>query len=274
FLFLFDASVIDVGDFHEGLAAVKMELEPHYDESGSLRLTGVGFVNKTGALVIKPIYLPLNENSLDDTYFSGGAACLQKGAWRGMIDRSGHIVMPFVYPYMRPFHSGLAACVVLKDDTGKIISVNDTAHGFQSKAAYTDACAQSLQQQLKEFRSKEIVRFHFRLDIPTNETVFITHGSDAKVKKALTAAIKAMKRPPLGCRMDYNGPLDLVIKDGKVGVAFTRTDPMAQQILTRIKLWRQQRTLDPNSKEWHELDKKIKELSDQIGDDSLTVPGA
>lgn len=80
--------------FHEGLAVAK-------SESGM-----VGFIDKTGALVIPCIYDDA------DTRFSEDGICAAKkdGKW-GYIDRDGNVVIPFEYDNAYGAGDGMASVV-------------------------------------------------------------------------------------------------------------------------------------------------------------------
>lgn len=127
------------GDFHDGVAPVKIEwkrgyidkegeffekeppasepvfetgFHPHYElHYGLVRFVEnqkFGYKDENGNVVIKPQYF-------DAADFSEGLACVKKGktgSW-GYIDTAGKTVIPVQFKQAKPFHEGLAAALVL-----------------------------------------------------------------------------------------------------------------------------------------------------------------
>lgn len=103
-----------VGDFREGLAAVKQNRKGNW-----------GFMDTQGNLVIDCQY-----SSVYD--FSEGLACVQTndgGSW-GYIDTTGNVVIPIIYDHVTYFSEGVAHVVegskgYILDTTGAIIAETD-----------------------------------------------------------------------------------------------------------------------------------------------------
>ncbi|HMQ45823.1 MAG TPA: WG repeat-containing protein [Saprospiraceae bacterium] len=78
----------EIGEFHEGLAAVKYK-------------DGYGFIDTTGKLVIPSIYTKVSN-------FSEGLAAVQKDGTCGYIDYAGQTVVPLDYSKCLDFNEGRA----------------------------------------------------------------------------------------------------------------------------------------------------------------------
>ena len=94
--------------FREGLAAF----------NGS---KGIGFVNKSGEIVIKPQFRDIGHGPLEKGFVNG----LCKASYRrcyGFINKDGEFVIPPIYTNAQPFREGLAA--VLQEDKVIYITPN------------------------------------------------------------------------------------------------------------------------------------------------------
>lgn len=90
---------VDLGSFHEGLAAVKIRGK-----------SGWGFINKQGKIVIPPKYD-------SPAFFLNGLASVAYNGKSGFINKKGEVVVPLLYEGFAHFSDGMAA-VTLNDKYG------------------------------------------------------------------------------------------------------------------------------------------------------------
>ena len=117
-------------EFHEGLSRLYL-----YEGSSGLP-TGVGFIDKTGKVVISPEYSGAGDFS------EGFAAVYKNGKW-GFIDKTGKEITSFQYDSTLSFCEGLAAVIKsgkagFVDTTGKEVvpcTYDDTKGFYQALAA-------------------------------------------------------------------------------------------------------------------------------------------
>jgi hypothetical protein len=103
--FELDRKILATGDFYDGLAPACVE---HSEYTYNNKPARLGFINKTGQFVIKPIYYPDTTN-LQKIRFREGICTLQKEQKFGGINHSGEEVLPFKYILLSDFHEGLCA---------------------------------------------------------------------------------------------------------------------------------------------------------------------
>jgi hypothetical protein len=105
-----------VGDFHDGRARIYLRKRID-DETKSNMNAAVGFIDKTGKIVVEPRF----ETARD---FSEGLAYVEAKDFKGFIDRFGKPAIKTSYGLTKDFHEGLAAVVVNdkdpRDDWGYI----------------------------------------------------------------------------------------------------------------------------------------------------------
>jgi hypothetical protein len=110
-----DAGVLTTAQFVNGCAPFLIK----YKKFVNNYLDGkVGFIDKAGNVIIKPIY--------DEcTYFNGNFAIARDSTGRGMINKSGEIIFPFGGQYIAKCSNGLfiisKQTLSIRDSTNKII---------------------------------------------------------------------------------------------------------------------------------------------------------
>jgi hypothetical protein len=135
---------VSVGGFHEGIARVdhcfidstgKSVLRPSvavdyiwdfHESLAAVQINGkVGYIDKTGNLVIPPKYDNENYSIRDNWHnFSEGLAVVRINGKFGCIDKTGNLVIPPRYAWVQRFSDGLAAVEI----NGKVGYIDRTGN--------------------------------------------------------------------------------------------------------------------------------------------------
>jgi hypothetical protein len=254
-----------VGSFHEGLAPVLKRVSEH-DDAGDYVNARLGFINKSGKLVVECKYRTHYSN-LDDISFNEGLATVQDQDLFGAIDKSGRTVIPFKYTWMSSFHDDLCSTCVLVDSAGDIFDARNNELGYQTKASFIQAYAKALETSLQSLPSRGVVRFDISepYDHPTIHRIIKGSGS-IELDQKLRKMVSETKPPKRGEFMNFGGTMSFVWCQKHVNVAFSPQDPQYALIAERVRLSRETYSL---SNPPIEKQNRLVELTDTIGDSRI-----
>jgi hypothetical protein len=271
-VFKLGPNVVAAGDFHEGLASIEIK-NTDYNEDGFVVDTRIGFIDKTGQVIVNPKYSACRD-------FSEGLAAVRNGLWQsglwGFIDRTGQVVVPYHFADVGAFHDGLAEFLGIVRFDGNVVDLYDHDFGYQMISEYSRAYAKALEKGLNTFRRPSVIRFEVYPDYyhyQKPRVKIISDNLTESEKAILRIRIQNVFPPPIGIWMRQQDARNsgFTLFRGHVACAYTREDPQAELIMKRYKLYDELRGYRNNPRS-NEIRIQITNLDLEINDHGSAGP--
>jgi len=195
-LMVLPRNILTAGDFHDGLAPIAVaanEIKQTRPPSHEIQRFLLGFIDKSGEIVIQPRFLlPLVQPTIQIN-FDHGVAVLRLEDCDEVIDKSGTILKKIPPGSLGNFHDGLARLRVLADKQGNFLDYKDTSHGIQNKSEYESAVTKFVQDQLKDLVAEPPIEFTItpaRIQLATTDI-----NKQKMVPEIVTQQQRGFRRP-------------------------------------------------------------------------------